>query len=327
VDAVGAMRRRRGVADYRPSPVSTNVTHYPIASASTNTTSYLWGLDLSGTSQGAGGIGGLVAMIDDNANTYMPTYDANGNVTEYVDSGGNAVAHYAYDAYGNTINQSGAKADEFKFRFSTKYFDKETGNYNYGERIYAPRLGRFISEDPIGERGGLNLYGFCGNDPINKWDYLGMFSVAIMLAPPQKYCCIDGKKYLDKPIDTGAKICEARANSWRAQHIWLESPVGNIGVTAAEGSWMHIFYSTGNITDNEDYVSKADKICRPYKLSPCQNDFKKFMDYLEKDIKAYLAKEKTWTYSIVGCNACGSFVNALLNDATQNSRRNGGGGK
>jgi len=46
-----AMRRRRGMAGCRSLTVTTNVTHYPIASASTNTTSYLWGLDLSGTPQ------------------------------------------------------------------------------------------------------------------------------------------------------------------------------------------------------------------------------------------------------------------------------------
>ena len=81
---------------------------------------------------------------------------------------------YYHDAFGNTTAQSGTLASDFPFRFSTKYYDTETGLYYYGDRYYSPTLGRFISEDPIGERGGLNLYGFCGNDPINRWDYLGM---------------------------------------------------------------------------------------------------------------------------------------------------------
>ena len=175
VDTVGATRRRRGVAGYRSLTVTTNVPSTPHATLlTTNSICYVWGLDLSGTPQGAGGVGGLLAVIDDNANTYMPVYDANGNVTEYVDSSDTTVAHYAYDAYGNTINQSGLLADDFKFRFSTKYWDYETWLYDYIKRYYAPRLGRFISTDPIGERGDLNLYGFCGNAPINRWDYLGL---------------------------------------------------------------------------------------------------------------------------------------------------------
>jgi len=49
----------------------------------------------------------------------------------------------------------------------------ETGLYQYNHRYYSPTLGRFISRDPTQENGGLNLYAYCGNDPIGHWDYLG----------------------------------------------------------------------------------------------------------------------------------------------------------
>ena len=49
----------------------------------------------------------------------------------------------------------------------------ETGLVYYGHRFYSPSLGRFINRDPIEEQGGLNLYGFCGNNAINHWDFLG----------------------------------------------------------------------------------------------------------------------------------------------------------
>ena len=144
----------------------------------TNTTmnSYAWGLDLSGSLQGAGGVGGLLAVteIDSGTNTYYACADANGSVVGVLNESGNTVAHYEYDSFGNTISSSGDMDDDFRFRFSSKYYDAETGLYYYGFRYYDPVLGRWLSRDPIGEIGGDNLYGFVNNDAVSKWDYLGL---------------------------------------------------------------------------------------------------------------------------------------------------------
>ena len=134
-----------------------------------STIRYFWGKDLSGTLQGAGGVGGLLYLTVDGA-IHIPCYDNNGNVTRYCDANGNTVAQYTYDAFGNIISQSGPLADFFRYRFSTKYYDLETGLYYYGYRFYSPSLMRWLSRDPIGVRGGVNLYGFCGNNPIGLYD-------------------------------------------------------------------------------------------------------------------------------------------------------------
>jgi RHS repeat-associated protein len=147
----------------------------------TNSFSYVWGVDLSGSLQGAGGVGGLLAVIRDDG-VFAPTYDANGNVSEYVvlETSNSQLetaaiaAHYEYDAFGNTVVKSGDLADSFTFRFSTKYWENETGLLHYEKRPIRPDIGHWINRDPIGERGGLNLYGFVGNNPVNKWDYLGL---------------------------------------------------------------------------------------------------------------------------------------------------------
>jgi RHS repeat-associated protein len=55
-------------------------------------------------------------------------------------------------------------------QFSTKPYDDKTGLSYYGYRFYAPALGRWMTRDPIGERGGINLYGFVDNNPINYVD-------------------------------------------------------------------------------------------------------------------------------------------------------------
>jgi len=59
-------------------------------------------------------------------------------------------------------------------RFSTKPYDEVTGLSYYGYRFYNPALGRWMTRDPIGEKGGLNLYGFVGNNPVNRIDPFGL---------------------------------------------------------------------------------------------------------------------------------------------------------
>ena len=59
-------------------------------------------------------------------------------------------------------------------RFSTKYQDDETDLLYYGYRYYNASTGRWLSHDPIGERGGRNLYAFTGNDPVGDYDALGL---------------------------------------------------------------------------------------------------------------------------------------------------------
>jgi len=138
---------------------------------------YTWGLDLSGSLQGAGGVGGLLSQTIITPTTvkrYFPLADANGNCVSFIDEAGNVQAHYVYDAFGNTVSQTGTMTDVFPFRFSSKYFDNETGLLYYGFRYLRPAFGRWISRDPIWEEGGLLLYGFVDNNGVNQWDLLGM---------------------------------------------------------------------------------------------------------------------------------------------------------
>ncbi len=136
--------------------------------------SHAWGLDLSGTAQGAGGVGGLLwTTVAATAKTYAPSIDANGNVFAYVDCSDGVIAGKRdYGAFGEAVLTTGV-AGSLPFGFSTKYEDKESGLYYYGYRFYNPSTGRWLSRDPIEEKGGLNLYEFVLNDPIAKIDALG----------------------------------------------------------------------------------------------------------------------------------------------------------
>jgi len=143
------------------------------ADGTTRTFEYFWGLDKSGTEQGAGGVGGLLAVSKDGV-FYIPCYDHNGNIVLYVSEAGTTAAQYTYDPYGNVIESSGPLADVFSFGFSTKYHDREIGMIGYQQRVYLPALGRWLNRDPIEEGGGANLYCFVRNGSSYRHDYLGL---------------------------------------------------------------------------------------------------------------------------------------------------------
>ena len=144
---------------------------------------YTWGSDLSGSLQGAGGVGGLLFVANHKEQTTQaPTYDGNGNITAWLDMQNQRVlATYEYDGFGKVVlaDESGAANPEAlpPLGFSTKYTDRETGLLYYGYRFYAPEVGRWLNRDPIKEEGGLNLYGMVGNDAVNYVDILGLLEI------------------------------------------------------------------------------------------------------------------------------------------------------
>jgi RHS repeat-associated protein len=100
--------------------------------------------------------------------------DGAGNVTALLDGQQNMAARYMYTAFGGLVGKWGPSADANTIRFSSKAWDRLSGTYDFGFRRYAPNLGRWLSQDPLGESGGVNLYGFVHNDPLIYADPLGL---------------------------------------------------------------------------------------------------------------------------------------------------------
>jgi RHS repeat-associated protein len=148
------------------------------ASSLTLVASYTWGLDLSGNLVDGGGVNGLLAIKQISGSVWhLPYYDANGNVNALVDrSTGTVTAAYEYSPFGETLRANGTYAASNAFRFSRKYTDTETHLLYYGFRYYDPSMGRWLGRDPLGESGGLHLYGFCRNNAINVYDALGLYT-------------------------------------------------------------------------------------------------------------------------------------------------------
>ena len=140
---------------------------------------------------------GVFAVKYDNA-TYYYRKDAQGNVIALLDNTGAIVVKYAYNAWGN-CKAWDANNDEITaathathigylnpFRYRGYYYDVETGLYFLKTRYYDPEIGRFITIDDISyldpdSINGLNLYAYCGNNPVNSADYNGTFVLSTFL--------------------------------------------------------------------------------------------------------------------------------------------------
>ncbi len=172
---------------------------------------YTRGTDMRGTTQGAGGIGGLLARTDSNGSTFYHA-DGNGNVTSLTDANENVVARYLYDSFGKVLGQWGSLANANAYRFSSKEFHPNSGLVYYLYRFYDPNLQRWLNRDPLAAIsmtkrvlvrrsfeidqslkahgiGGIpfeawawvapNLYQYEKNEPLAYLDPYGLFTVGV----------------------------------------------------------------------------------------------------------------------------------------------------
>lgn len=142
--------------------------------------SYMWGNGTAGSKREADNMDGLLVLSNytkiNNVQTYAYASDGNNNIITLVDfancsSGGT----YEYTPFGEVIRANGGDIiRDNPFQFSTKYTDNETGLIYFGYRYLITATGRWISRDPINEKGGGNLYGYVANTPLNLVDKLGL---------------------------------------------------------------------------------------------------------------------------------------------------------
>jgi RHS repeat-associated protein len=127
-------------------------------------------------------------------------FDGLGSVTGLTDTGGNLVATYKYDAFGNIVSETGDETLNSlnPYRFTSRVYDKETGLYYYRARYYDSKTGRFTQKDPLREvmQKGNNLYVYVGNNPVNWVDPTGLYTVGWVCT---SYGCYTWHWPYDKP--------------------------------------------------------------------------------------------------------------------------------
>ena len=123
------------------------------------------------------GPNGFLGYEEDGQMRYF-VLDALQSVTNIVDSSKNVVQSYQYDEWGNHMSGSGTGSVQSPKTYwgglSVNDETADTGLYLAGHRFFDPKLGRFISRDPIGHSGGLNLYALGNNNPVNFVDPDGL---------------------------------------------------------------------------------------------------------------------------------------------------------
>ena len=285
--------------------------------------SFAWGTDLSGSMQGAGGVGGLLFIHDlaSGMGYCAPAFDGNGNVIGLFSmAGATNCATFEFGPFGEVVRATGPMAKANPFRFSTKYQDDETDLLYYGYRYYNACTGRWPNRDPIGEYGfqvthtalienmvaqtvegtaleSPNAYLFVRNNPTEAVDLLGLAEV-----------------------ETGVNRAETPfAYIAIESHYFLEVEGNTCGFWPRGGkkkllSLLPFMWVKGEVRSPDD-MAPPEKLT-PVKLDDCKYDIKKF----KSCVQAQCNPHDTGRYNLLFYN-CWHWRESLIEKCKKASKR------
>jgi RHS repeat-associated protein len=231
------------------------------------------------------------------------TYDGLGSMTEVTGGDGNLHESYTYEVYGTvTMRNAGgniitATGNKNRLHFTGYELDPDTGLYLARNRWYHPRLGRFMQPDPIGLAGGdLNLYRYCGNNPVNGTDPLGLWT--FQLTAGYGYAVKLSVGYNSGRMSVGAGFgyglgLKVDVDPFSRKPGFAETATaGKAGVIAEVGGKYGLgggidagFGVNGQFDCNNNALVKTDLTLQA-NLAPIEADWTQFGGTLELGIKA-----------------------------------------
>jgi RHS repeat-associated protein len=165
-------------------------------------------------------------FVDASGTPHYYMRDHLGSIREVVNGAGTVEARYDYDPYGNTTKVQGAAGVDTDLGYGGYYYHRPSGLYLTKYRAYDPTLGRWLSQDPMREKGGLNLYAYVRNSPMRDTDRLGL-SPTSPSSPSSGDGFWDGfddafDQMENAPADPGAKLDLGHWNPDKGKYITKE---------------------------------------------------------------------------------------------------------
>lgn len=190
------------------------------------------------------GPGGLLSRHEGTQDTFY-TFDPQGSVSQTLDSSGNTASTQLYDAYGSLLYGT----PSYPFGFGAKhgyYTDQETGLQLLTHRYYDPTEGRFLTRDPIGYSGGMNLYAYVGGNSVNAVDPSGFAPADEWPDYTARYWSEKTKRAKDAVLDSNMGVIDKTvANT--AIDIWngfMSAPSAISHLGEGLGCWFGGDHST-----------------------------------------------------------------------------------
>ena len=224
------------------------------------------------------------------ATNYYYTRDSLGSIREVTDANGNIISQYNYTVFGQAIVTNGingqAPTVTSDFGYAGYYFHQPSGLNLTVTRAYSPSIGRWLTRDPIGEHGGVNLYAYVMNDPIDLSDPSGLWQYYAYWGGPNwanNMQYITPTSYINFPYKSGQPgfvpprdprdycyylhdICLHNAainNSLGKRFCETNKCNRNLGncLSANGGSpwevffWQHVFFPPVNFSPSNEYYN------------------------------------------------------------------------